>query len=89
MIHAGEKVLALADSNTKIIPGHGPLGTKADFQSFHDMLSAVREKVAALKASGASEQEAIAKKPTAQFDAVWGKGFMKSDTFVGVVYRTL
>jgi glyoxylase-like metal-dependent hydrolase (beta-lactamase superfamily II) len=89
MIRAGEKVLALADSNTRIIPGHGPLGTKADFQSFHDMLSAVREKVAALKASGASEQEAIAKKPAAQLDAVWGKGFMKSDTFVGVVYRTL
>ncbi len=89
MIRAAEKVLAVADSDTKIIPGHGPLGTKAEFQSFHDMLSAVRDKVAALKAAGASEQEAIAKKPTAEFDAAWGKGFMNADTFTGIVYRTL
>jgi glyoxylase-like metal-dependent hydrolase (beta-lactamase superfamily II) len=89
MIRAAEKVLAVAGSDTKIIPGHGPLGTKAEYQSFHDMLAAVRDKVAALKASGASEEEAIAKKPTADFDAVWGKGFIKSDVFTGVVYRTL
>jgi glyoxylase-like metal-dependent hydrolase (beta-lactamase superfamily II) len=89
MIRAAEKALAVANSDTKIIPGHGPLGTKAEYQSFHDMLAAVRDKVAALKASGASELEAIAKKPTAELDAVWGKGFMKPDIFTGVVYRTL
>ena len=89
MIRAAEIVLAVAGSDTKIIPGHGPLGTKVEYQSFHDMLAAVRDKVATLKASGASEQEAIAKKPTADFDAVWGKGFIKPDIFTGVVYRTL
>ena len=89
MIHAAEKALAVADSNTKVIPGHGPLGTKADLQAFHDMLLAIRDKVAALKASGASEREAIAKKPTAAFDAVVGKGMLNGDVFTGVVYRTL
>jgi hypothetical protein len=53
------------------------------------MLSSVRDKVAALKASGASEQEAIAKKPTADFDAAWGKGMLGGDAFTGIVYRTL
>ena len=89
MIRAAEKALAVANSNTKIIPGHGPLGTKADFQNFHDMLSAIRDKVAALKAAGASEQEAVAKKPTAAFDAVWSKGMLNPDAFAGIVYRTL
>ncbi len=89
MIHASEKALAVADSDTKIIPGHGPLGTKADLQKFHDMLSAVRDKVAAFKAAGASESEAIAKKPTAELDAVWGKGMFGGDVFTGLVYRTL
>jgi glyoxylase-like metal-dependent hydrolase (beta-lactamase superfamily II) len=89
MIRAGEKALAVAGNGTKIIPGHGPLGSKAELQKFHDMLAAVREKVGALKAAGASEEEAIAKKPTAEFDAVWGKGFMNPDTFAGIVYRTL
>ncbi len=89
MIHASEKALAVADNNTKIIPGHGPLGSKADLQKYHDMLSSVRDKVAALKASGASEQEAIAKKPTADFDPAWGKGAFGGDAFTGIVYRTL
>lgn len=89
MIRANEKALALAGNNTRIIPGHGPLGSKADLLKFHDMLAAVRDKVAALKAEGASEQEAIAKKPTAEFDAVWAKGFMNGDAFAGIVYRTL
>jgi cyclase len=89
MISAADKTLAVAGSDTKMIPGHGPLGSKADFQKYRDMLAAIRDKVAALKASGASEEEAIAKKPTAEFDAVLAKGFMNADTFAGIVYRTL
>jgi cyclase len=90
MIHASEKALAVADESTKIIPGHGQLGSKADLQNYRDMLSAIRDKVAALKASGASEQEAIAKKPTTEFDSVWSKGFfVNGDVFTGLVYRTL
>ena len=42
-----------------------------------------------LLAAGASEQEAIAKKPTAEFDAAWAKGFLPPDLFTGIVYRTL
>jgi hypothetical protein len=72
-----------------MIPGHGPLGSKAEFQKYHDFLAAVRDKVAALKAGGASEQEAVAKKPTAEFDGGLAKGFMNADQFTGIVYRTL
>jgi glyoxylase-like metal-dependent hydrolase (beta-lactamase superfamily II) len=89
MIRAGKTALAVAGNNTKIIPGHGPLGSKADLQKFHDMLAGVRDNVAALKAGGASEQEVIAQKPTAKFDSVWGNGFMTPDVFTGIVYRTL
>jgi glyoxylase-like metal-dependent hydrolase (beta-lactamase superfamily II) len=89
MILATEKALAVAGVSTKIIPGHGPLASKADLQQYHDMLSTVRDKVAALKKAGASEQEAVAKKPTAEFDAAKAKGFMNADQFAGIVYRTL
>jgi len=90
MIHASEKALAVADSSTKIIPGHGPMGSRADLQKYRDMLSSIRDKVAALKASGATEQEAVAKKPTADFDPIWSKGFfVNGDVFTGLVYRTL
>lgn len=89
MIKGSKEGLALAASDTKIVPGHGPLGTKAELQEYHDMLTAVREKIAALKKQGLTEQEALAKKPTAEFDAKWGKGFMAPDVFAGIVYRTV
>jgi cyclase len=88
-IDAAEKSLALAGDSTKIIPGHGPLGNKAQLKSYADMLSTVRDKVAALKKSGASEQEVIAKKPTADLDATWNKGTFGPDMLVGIVYRTV
>jgi cyclase len=88
-IRAAEKGLALAGPDTKIIPGHGPLGTKAQLQATRDMLAAVRDRVATLKSAGGSEQDVIAKKPTADLDSVWAKGTFPPDMFVGIVYRTL
>jgi glyoxylase-like metal-dependent hydrolase (beta-lactamase superfamily II) len=87
-IQASANALEVAGSGTRIISGHGAVGSKADLRSYHDMLAAVRDKVAALKSAGASEQEAVAKKPTAEFDGVWGKGW-GGDLFTGMVYRTL
>jgi len=89
MIAGAQTGLAVADGSTKIIPGHGPLGNKADLELYRDMLSAVRDRVAAIKAAGASEQETVAKKPTADFDEKWGKGFMSPAVFTGIVYRTV
>jgi glyoxylase-like metal-dependent hydrolase (beta-lactamase superfamily II) len=89
MIDAEERGLSMADAGMKIIPGHGPLGNRAQLQASHDMLCTVRDRVARLKSSGASEQEVIAKKPTADLDATWGKGTFPPDMFVGVVYRTV
>ncbi|HEY2861193.1 MAG TPA: MBL fold metallo-hydrolase [Terracidiphilus sp.] len=88
MIGGEERLLALAGADTKIIPGHGPLGTKNQLQQTRDMLATVRDRVAALKKSGASEQEVVAKKPTADLDPTWGKGTFPPDMFVGIVYRT-
>jgi cyclase len=87
-ISAAQKSLGLAGDKTKIIPGHGPLGDKADLKAYIDMLSTVRDKVAALKKSGASEQEVIAKKPTADLDSMWAHGG-SPDMFVGIAYRTV
>lgn len=87
-IDAAQKSIALAGESTKIIPGHGPLGNKTELKNYIDMLSTVRDKVAALKKAGASEQEVIAKKPTADLDAQWAHGG-SPDMFVGIVYRTV
>jgi glyoxylase-like metal-dependent hydrolase (beta-lactamase superfamily II) len=86
---AADGVLGVATEKTRIIPGHGPLGTKADLQAFRDMVATVRDRVAKLKAEGKTREQAIAAKPTADLDAKWGGGFMKGDSFVGFTFDSL
>ena len=89
IIAAADKGLTLSDAGTKIIPGHGPLGSKAELQTYRDVLAGVRDRVKALVAQGKTLEQVTAAKPTAQWDATWGKGFMKPDMFVSFVYRSL
>jgi cyclase len=89
MIAAADKILSLADNDTKIVAGHGPLGNKADLMKSRDMLITSRDRVQKLKSAGKSPQEAVAEKPFADLDPVWGKGIINSDQWVHVVYLTL
>ncbi len=89
MITGCEKALALADGKTKIIPGHGPLSTKAELQAYHDMLVKVRDKVQSLIDDGKTRTQVIAAKPTIEFDKQWGQGFLPPDTWVGIVYDAM
>ncbi len=89
MIESAGRLLSLADSDTKIVPGHGPLGNKAALVKYRDMLSTAADRVRKLKASGKSVEDAIAAKPFADLDADWGKGRLNGDGFVKVVYLTL
>ncbi len=89
MIGAAETVLAMIDADTKIIPGHGPLSNRAELREYRDMLVGVRDAVAALIAKGMSEDEVVAGKPTARFDAKWGDGFLNPEVFTRIVYKDL
>ena len=89
MIAGADRLLGLADSDTKVVPGHGPLGTKAELAKYRDMLSRAADQVRKLKASGKSVEDAIAAKPFADLEADWGKGRLNGDAFVKVVYLTL
>lgn len=53
------------------------------------MLNTVCDRIAAAIATGKSVEEVVAMKPTADFDAKWGKGFLAPDQFVQILYRGL
>jgi glyoxylase-like metal-dependent hydrolase (beta-lactamase superfamily II) len=89
MIAAAGEILSLADTDTRIVAGHGPLGNKADLAKFRDMLVTSRDRVDKLKCAGKSAQEAVAEKPFADLDAIWGNGIINGDQFVQLVYLTL
>ena len=87
MIKAVNTTLSRTTAKTIIIPGHGPVGDKAQLQQFHDMLVAVREKVAALKKQGRTADEVAAAKPTAEYDSSFKSVFGGPEFFVGLVYQ--
>jgi glyoxylase-like metal-dependent hydrolase (beta-lactamase superfamily II) len=66
------QVLALADEESRFIPGNGDIEGIAALRAWRDMLLAVRESVAALVAQGSSLEEVLAARPTAAYDAIYG-----------------
>jgi cyclase len=89
MIRSADALLALVGPGTRIVPGHGPLADRAALLRFRDMLVTVRDRVTELVRAGRTLEEIRAAKPLADLDGVWGRGFMKPDSFLGVVYSDL
>jgi len=89
MILAANRVLSVADAETRIVPGHGKLAGRAELEKFRDMLTTVADRVRKLKKAGKSLEESIAEKPLADLDAEWGNGRFKGADFVRIVYPTL
>jgi cyclase len=89
MVTAVDSVLSRINDQTKVIPGHGPLGTKADLKKFRDMLATIRDRIKKDIAAGMTQDQVVASKPTADFDAAWGGGFLKPDAFTTLVYSVL
>jgi cyclase len=89
MIAAVDRGLAISTDSTKIIPGHGPLGNKAELQAYRTMLATISARIKAQIKQGLKLEDAIAAKPTADFDDVWGKGFLPPAKFVEMVWKNL
>ena len=89
VIAAVDRALALATERTKIIPGHGPLATRADLQAYRDMLATIAARIRKMIAEGRNLDDIAASGVTADFDETWGKGFIAPQRFVGMVAADL
>lgn len=87
MIKAAEANLAMVTDKTVVVPGHGPVGSKTEMIEYRDVLAAIHDRVAALKREGRSLNEIVAAKPTAAYDAKWGRGFVNGEVFTKLVYK--
>ena len=87
MIKAAEANLAMVTDKTVVIPGHGPVGGKTEMIEYRDTLATIRNRVAAIKREGKSLNELVAAKPTASYDAKWGRGFVNGEFFTKLVYK--
>lgn len=89
MIDATERILAIANDETKIIPGHGPLSDRAELVTYRRMLLDVRSRTRTAIQNGTTLANFIASQPTADYDKAWGKGFLSPEKFLTIVYQDL
>ncbi|HYL91553.1 MAG TPA: MBL fold metallo-hydrolase [Alphaproteobacteria bacterium] len=88
MIAGDEKVLAQVPDDVKIIPGHGPLGTKEDLRKFVQMLKETSSLVQAGIKAGKTVDQLKQEKALAKWDS-WGQSFIKTDVWIEIVYDSL
>jgi glyoxylase-like metal-dependent hydrolase (beta-lactamase superfamily II) len=84
-----DELLRVVRPDTIIVPGHGPAGTPATLREYRAMLADARERIARLKAAGKTEEEVVAARPTADYDAKLKASERSIGNFLRVVYRSL
>jgi len=87
---AGQRrIIELADDNTIIIPGHGPLAGKADLQVAVDMLVDAEARVKKLVDQGMTQDEVLAANPLAMYHDTWNWGFITTERMTSTLYQSL
>ena len=82
---ATKTLLDLTNADTRIVPGSGPVLTRAHLQAQYAMLTEVRARLVELLKKGMSARDMIAAGPTKEFDQRWGD----PDLFIGNAYKGL
>jgi glyoxylase-like metal-dependent hydrolase (beta-lactamase superfamily II) len=83
------KALEIAGPNTRIIPGHGELATRADVEAALEMHKGARAAVEAQVKAGKTLEATIAAKPLAQWTPRFGAQAGSDDAYVTVIYNEL
>jgi hypothetical protein len=82
------EIIPKLPAGVKLIPGHGPISTIDDLKAYHRMLlettEIVRKKIAAKKSLDQVKKEGL----PAEWKS-WGEGFIKTDQWLELVYRSL
>lgn len=84
LLDAYTTLLAVADENTVVVPGSGPLMTRADLQAQSDMYVEIANRLATLLKDSMSPQEAVEARPADGFRDEWGS----PDQFVDQAFRS-
>lgn len=84
-----QSIADAAGPDTQVIPGHGPLSSKADLEASIAMLTEARARVAALVADGHDYQAVLDAEPLADFHEAWNWGFITTERMTWTLYRDI
>jgi cyclase len=90
MIAGTDYVIAHADAQTKIVPGHGPVTDKAGAITYRAMLATARDRIAKAKAAGRTEDQVAADTSLlADLDVKWKAPGNAPPRFARLVYESV
>jgi len=82
-----EKALSWIDDDTSVIPGHGPLGTKAELLAFYNVVKDTSTTIRVMKSQQMSVEEAVAEGLSDEYES-WGQGFINEQRWIETVYAS-
>lgn len=83
LANATKTLLDRADASTRVVPGAGPVQTRADLQAQHEMLVTLRERFTKMMKEGMGVDDMLAAGATKEFDARLGDPAL----FLSTTYR--
>jgi cyclase len=85
MVEAVEELLPMIDANTVVVPGHGAAADRTRLLGFRDMLRNIEDRILALVEAQLETREIMSAQPTAEFDPLWGRGYVTGMHFTRMV----
>ena len=85
MLAAIDRVMAMVDDRTSIVPGHGAVSSRADLARYRVMLQTVGERVRTAVAKGESVDAVVAERPAREWEDAMG-GARRAEQLVRLVY---
>jgi cyclase len=82
-----EKALSWIDDDTSVIPGHGPLGTKADLLAFYNVVKDTSITIRVMKSQQMSAEEAVVEGLGDEYES-WGQGFINEQRWIETVFAS-
>jgi glyoxylase-like metal-dependent hydrolase (beta-lactamase superfamily II) len=82
-----DRLLLLAGDDTRIIPGHGPVGSRAELVRYRVMLATAQQRLVALKLQGLTLPQVIEARPLADLEPTWGQGLFKGDRWLELIWN--
>lgn len=89
VIRAVNDVLAEADDETVIVPGHGVLSDKAGLAKYRDMIVQLRDKVAEQITAGKTREQVMQMRLSSNYDERWNWNFVTGERFVETIFDDL
>jgi len=87
VIAAVDRMLQIADGNTRIIPGHGKITDRKGLEAYRAMLATTSGRMREFVKAGKTVEQVLAEKPFATLDETLAWQFITAERYVRILYR--